>query len=530
MGALATALGTLRRAAGLLERDDRRSEAELLSIEALSLAGRVDEAAAVGNALLGRFGGDPRTRSVRVEVHLRLAQAAVAATRWPMARHQLDLAERLVGERTPAITARIAVLSADVALAGDDPDRARRLAEEVLDLPGVALALRCHAFEIVGRSRRLRDRDAAHAAFLEALAIAEGAQLAVWRLRALHELGTIDMFDHIGVERLHDARRLAEQIGAVSTVATLDLQLSACYTGRWALDRCDDHARAAITVAERLGLDQVRAKAFAFLAGTASMRADLDATDRYTALTRAVDPDDQMLRAIGMGSRGVALLLAGDTDAAMDPYALGMAVFARLPNAEPASMRALWPLVLAGRGDRRAPEAVDEARRLGVGAFHLNRGLIGYAEAVLVGRGGDRRRAEELAAAANAAFVNCEPWAVLGRFLAAPAARSDQWGRPERWLQEAAELFPALGLDALAARARQLIKAGQPNPWAGEGITDREADVLRLIGQGLANKEIAANLGVSPRTVEKHVESLLRKTAARTRVGLALRARPTTTT
>ena len=59
VGALATALGTLRRAADLLERDDRRSEAELLSIEALSLAGRVDEAAAVGNALLGRFGGDP---------------------------------------------------------------------------------------------------------------------------------------------------------------------------------------------------------------------------------------------------------------------------------------------------------------------------------------------------------------------------------------------------------------------------------------------------------------------------------------
>jgi DNA-binding NarL/FixJ family response regulator len=52
------------------------------------------------------------------------------------------------------------------------------------------------------------------------------------------------------------------------------------------------------------------------------------------------------------------------------------------------------------------------------------------------------------------------------------------------------------------------------------GITDREADVLRLVAGGLANKQIAARLHLSPRTVEKHVESLLRKTGARSRTGL----------
>ena len=51
------------------------------------------------------------------------------------------------------------------------------------------------------------------------------------------------MFDHIGVERLSEARRLAEQMGALSTVAILDLQLSACFTGRWDLDRCDGMLR-----------------------------------------------------------------------------------------------------------------------------------------------------------------------------------------------------------------------------------------------------------------------------------------------
>jgi DNA-binding NarL/FixJ family response regulator len=44
--------------------------------------------------------------------------------------------------------------------------------------------------------------------------------------------------------------------------------------------------------------------------------------------------------------------------------------------------------------------------------------------------------------------------------------------------------------------------------------------VLRLVADGLPNKEIAARLRLSPRTVEKHVESLLRKTGARSRTGL----------
>jgi len=56
-------------------------------------------------------------------------------------------------------------------------------------------------------------------------------------------------------------------------------------------------------------------------------------------------------------------------------------------------------------------------------------------------------------------------------------------------------------------------------------VTDREADVLRLVIAGLANKEIAAALRLSPRTVEKHVENLLRKTGARSRLELAVTSR-----
>jgi DNA-binding CsgD family transcriptional regulator len=524
-GALATAIGTLRRAADLLEGTPEREQGELLLVEALALAGRVEEAAAAGGHLITRLGTE--AAELRTEVHLRLSQAAVAASRWQMARHHLGAARRLAGTAPPAgVPARMGVIDAEVAFAADDLDEARLFAEDVLAAEGSAPDVRCHALELIGRSHRLRDLSAARAAFESALVTAETAGLPLWRLRALHELGTIDLLDHAGVERLSEARRAAEQMGALSTVAILDLQLAAAFTCRWELDTCDAHAQAAVGLAERLGLDQVRAKALAVLTGSASMRADAGQTESYAARAIAAAPDDQMVEGICWASRGAVVLLGGEAAAAVEPYARGMAILARLPHAEPAGLRALWPLLLASLGDHRAARAIEEARRLGVGAIRHNRSLIGYAEAVLAGRAGQRQRANELAAGCDVGFTNGEAWGELARFCAAPAALADGWGDPLRWLAEAEAGFDRRDLPRLAERCRELLKESQPNPWVAAGITAREADVLRLVAGGLANKQIAARLHLSPRTVEKHVESLLRKTGARSRTGLVAAASP----
>jgi DNA-binding CsgD family transcriptional regulator len=53
------------------------------------------------------------------------------------------------------------------------------------------------------------------------------------------------------------------------------------------------------------------------------------------------------------------------------------------------------------------------------------------------------------------------------------------------------------------------------------GLTDRELDVLRLLGQGKTNPEIAAALFISPRTAGVHVTHILRKLDATTRVQAA---------
>jgi DNA-binding CsgD family transcriptional regulator len=48
-------------------------------------------------------------------------------------------------------------------------------------------------------------------------------------------------------------------------------------------------------------------------------------------------------------------------------------------------------------------------------------------------------------------------------------------------------------------------------------LTPRESQVFHWLGRGKRNGEIALILGCSPRTVEKHVENILRKTGAETR-------------
>ena len=70
--------------------------------------------------------------------------------------------------------------------------------------------------------------------------------------------------------------------------------------------------------------------------------------------------------------------------------------------------------------------------------------------------------------------------------------------------------------------------AGQPRsdrePRELTGITDREGEVLRLVGLGMSNAEIAATLYIAPGTAKTHVARLLAKLGARDRVQLVITA------
>lgn len=54
------------------------------------------------------------------------------------------------------------------------------------------------------------------------------------------------------------------------------------------------------------------------------------------------------------------------------------------------------------------------------------------------------------------------------------------------------------------------------------GVTAAEERVLKLISQSRTNREIAASLCISPATVKRHVENILRKLQLRNRVEAAI--------
>ncbi|MFD5426948.1 response regulator [Streptomyces sp. NPDC127084] len=81
-------------------------------------------------------------------------------------------------------------------------------------------------------------------------------------------------------------------------------------------------------------------------------------------------------------------------------------------------------------------------------------------------------------------------------------------------------LYPAALRGLAAARARG---TPQPPPWMVR-LTEREADVLRLMAKGLTNTEIGERLGVGHATAKTHVAAVLAKTGSRDRTQAVIAA------
>jgi len=133
-----------------------------------------------------------------------------------------------------------------------------------------------------------------------------------------------------------------------------------------------------------------------------------------------------------------------------------------------------------------------------------------YAEAI--GHLGQCRARPQLARA----------YLVYGEWLRRQRRRRDARGQ----LRTAHEMFTAMGAEAFAERARiELLATGerarQRTAPAADELTPQEAQIARLVSQGESNRDIAAQLFLSPSTVDYHLRKVFRKTGVTSRTQLA---------
>ena len=112
-----------------------------------------------------------------------------------------------------------------------------------------------------------------------------------------------------------------------------------------------------------------------------------------------------------------------------------------------------------------------------------------------------------------------------------------EWLRRERrrldarsQLRTAHDLFSDFGMEAFAERARVELEATGEHARRRtvdtlDQLTPQEAQISRLVAQGNTNREIAAQLFISPSTVEYHLRKTFRKLGVKSRTQLANRLR-----
>ncbi|PRX22596.1 regulatory LuxR family protein [Actinoplanes italicus] len=532
-GAASTAVVQAGRALATLdgepEGDPTVVDLRTILLDALVDAGEMERAAEEG-ARLDLHAGAGR----RAAVHLRLAKAASTAGRWADGLREIAMVRAL--DPGPELAAEADAVEAFLVFLNPAPDRMSRaghLAERALRA-AASPEVRCAALEVLAGCARSRDLGASRAFSERALAIAEEHGLTGHRLRMLFHLGVLDGIHEANPARLVFAHAAAVTAGAVVTALIIECELVVVHLTRGEFGEAERRARHVEEAAGRLRLPATRLIALAFRVCVAGHRGIKDETEqlygRFSALGGA--GTDHAAAVWGLGLAFEAIMdedrerawhwldraIAKEDD--LPPHYLS---FNRGPH--------LLLAVLSGKAGRAEADALAGSAH---GQARWNRQFVLLSRAILDGR-------EGLAADAVAGVAAFEelasPYPLArnwGLRLIGESAYTDGWGRPREWLTVAEAWFHDAGAARVAASCRHLLRAmGVPLPQRRRGsdrippalrkagVTVRELEVLELVAQRLGNREIAARLFLSPRTVEKHVASLLLKTGRRDRAALA---------
>ncbi|MER5742683.1 AAA family ATPase [Streptomyces sp. NPDC002225] len=542
-GASGSAVTLLERARALAHESDLRSITESLAI-AHAEAGELDTALSL-TAELPPVPPCSDAAEQRGEAHVRIAWAAVMAERVDEAAGQIRTARSMFGAAVgPEPAAALDVVEGHLALlpgrAGDGrqeraQEAARRAAAvaEERSLPVVA----CQAWQLLALLARERGFDEADACLERMLAVSEQHALPVWRVEALVRLGANTFMRTGDPVRLETARTAAQSLGALVPTQTVDglLAMNAVMRGEWdGAHAIIERSLAASARVRNLGAHRYLLLASATLAAHRGRRRDLD---RALARFRRAGGEESLLVPLQLGlCRAFAALLEEDRESALEALDSSLAWEREHPSFFYLSGRyGLRPLLriierrggLGGRAELNAILASPGAD------LAWNQLFLRLAEGVLHGRAG---RTELAAETIGSAFDEAAAFPLarhLGLRLVAGAALDEGWGEPVGWLRTAEEHFYGAGIQPVAAACRAALRqagasVGQhrggwdriPALLRTNGVTPREYEVFVLLAERPGNQQIARRLSISPRTVEKHMASLLSKTGRPDRAAL----------
>ncbi len=493
------------------------------------------------NAEAAAFYGATRLLAVdlpapeRVRLLLAEAEALTEASDHPAALERVrEAGDVAAGARDPVLRGRVAAVQARVEWRSGDPAAARASIGTALDLlrplgPGPELAI---ALWTAGRHEMLARHHRPALAFArESAEVAERIGATDELLQARLVEGTTELVTgdpDRGLFLLEQVRRAALDHGDRRTAVDCLLMVG---SGAGEVRRYD----AALAALAELDLVfEGRDEDFAASYATAWKARIALEQGRWDDATRTADRLSQMTqspvaRLTYLGVVARLRVRRGDPEADA-PVAEALALSGQ-------ELQHRWPSICAAAErawlsdpDAPAPAALREAWPLAVAADsawatgELGLWLSRFGELDELPTAAARPHREQVAGDWRTAAAT---WAALGCPYEQAAALVD--GDDEAVLEGLA-LLDRLGARPLAARVRRRIRdsggavprgprpATRRNP---AGLTPREAEVHRLLLDGLSNPDIADRLVLSRRTVEHHVSSVLAKRGVTSRAELA---------
>jgi DNA-binding NarL/FixJ family response regulator len=438
----------------------------------------------------------------------------------PLEGYELLVTEARAVERADAaLAARMLADAACAAIVGGDSSlsvlairRAKRLAagDTVTQAAVAAAGL---ATTLLGAASKadLRLSPSEGGDDLESLqTLQRAASALMWRER--HEEAARLLERLVDLGRAGRARVLLPT--ALDTLAAIDYR-----AGRW--PRAAARSKEALRLARRMGLRFEGASSLTTTARLAAARGDEEEARTLLAEAIAFATDHRHVRtyaATAMGLLELGLGRIGAAIAALEPLRDDV-------GADPAVYQwhadLIEAYVLAGRlNDARELLALFEraadasAGSWARAAVARCAGLLSQAAEV------DDHFHAALAAHMRSAmpFERARTELLYGERLR--RERRASAARPH--LRAALAAFERLGARPWAERARRELGQRSPRPESGADLTPHELHVAALVQRGMTNKEAAAALFVTAKTIEYHLASLYRKLGVRSRTELAL--------